>query len=288
MVMARERWIGAGLAAGLALGALVPPAEALPGGEAAAMAPHRAVYDISLARSTPGSGVSDMTGRMVYELAGSACEGYTQNMRFVTRLTNREGEAQVSDLRTSSWEDASGSRLRFNSSQFRDDQLAETTQGDAGRANVSDGVRVELTKPDKKKLDLSGDIYFPMQHSIAMLAAAREGRQVFTADLYDGSEQGEKVYQTSAFIGQRADPGKVPLPEDVEGAQRLAALPSWPISISYYEPGAERTDALPSYELSFRFFDNGVSSRLYIDYGDFAILGELKELTFLEPSECRR
>ena len=40
------------------------------------------------------------------------------------------------------------------------------------------------------------------------------------------------------------------------------------------------------YELSFRFYENGVSSRLYIDYGDFAIRGELKELTFLEEGKC--
>ena len=31
---------------------------------------------------------------------------------------------------------------------------------------------------------------------------------------------------------------------------------------------------------------SGVSSRLYIDYGDFAIRGELKELTFLEEGKC--
>ena len=47
-----------------------------------------------------------------------------------------------------------------------------------------------------------------------------------------------------------------------------------------------RLDALPTYELSFRFYENGVSSRLYIDYGDFAIRGELKELTFLDAGKC--
>ena len=33
--------------------------------------------------------VTAVTGRMVYELTGSACEGYTQNMRFVTRWSIR-------------------------------------------------------------------------------------------------------------------------------------------------------------------------------------------------------
>lgn len=252
------------------------------------LSPHRAVYEITLARSAPGSGVAELSGRMVYELAGSACEGFTQNMRFVTRLTNRDGEAQVSDLRTSSWEDSAGKRLRFNSSQYRDERLEDATQGDAGRAPGSATVRVELTKPEKRKIDLASGVYFPVQHTTALLATAREGRSVFLADLYDGSEKGDKVYQTSAFIGQRAGAGKVVIGKEADAAGVLDALPSWPIAISYYEPGGEKTDALPAYELSFRLFDNGVSSRLFIDYGDFAIIGELKELKLLEANECKR
>ena len=47
-----------------------------------------------------------------------------------------------------------------------------------------------------------------------------------------------------------------------------------------------RSEAVPTYELAFRFYENGVSSKLFIDYGDFAIRGELKELTFLEEEKC--
>lgn len=276
------------LAAGWAALAWTGAAPRADAAEVAGLAPHRAVYDITLSRSAPGSGVADLNGRMVYELAGSTCEGFTQNMRFVTRLTNREGEAQVSDLRTSSWEDAAGKRLRFNSSQYRDERLEDATQGDAGRAPGSATVRVELTKPERKKIDLASGVYFPVQHTTALLASAREGRNVFLADLYDGSEKGDKVYQTSAFIGQHAPAGKVAVGKEADAAGVLDALSSWPIAISYYEPGAEKADALPAYELSFRLFDNGVSSRLFIDYGDFAIIGELKELKLLEVNECKR
>ncbi|MFX7739643.1 DUF1849 family protein, partial [Acinetobacter baumannii] len=70
-------------------------------------APHRAVYDVSLARSAPGSGTSDMNGRLVYELRGSACEGYTQDMRFVTTSSSSDGSEQVNDIRSTSFEDPS-------------------------------------------------------------------------------------------------------------------------------------------------------------------------------------
>jgi hypothetical protein len=67
----------------------------------------------------------------------------------------------------------------------------------------------------------------------------------------------------------------------------LNGLPSWPIAISYFEPGSEKKDAVPTYELGYRFFDNGVSTGLKIDYGDFAIRGDLSAIEMLEPSKCQ-
>jgi len=99
--------------------------------------PHRAVYDITFDRATPGSGVADMNGRMVYEMTGSRCGGYEQNMRFVTRMTNQEGVAQVNDLRTTSFEDLALHRLRFSSSQYENQKLSEASQGSAGPGNGS-------------------------------------------------------------------------------------------------------------------------------------------------------
>ena len=65
-------------------------------------------------------------------------------------------------------------------------------------------------------------------------------------------------------------------------------MPAWPVSIGYFEPGTENKDAVPVYELTFLFFENGVSRKLFIDYGEFAIQGEIKEITFLEPGKCEQ
>ena len=81
------------------------------GTSAVAFRPHRAVYDITFDHATPGSGVADMTGRMVYEMTGGGCSEYAQSMRFVTRMTNQEGVVQINDLRTSSFEDLATHKL---------------------------------------------------------------------------------------------------------------------------------------------------------------------------------
>jgi hypothetical protein len=106
------------------------------------------------------------------------------------------------------------------------------------------------------------------------------------ADLYDGSDSGEKVYSTSAAIGRQAAPGAIKMPALAESGDRLARAPSWPISISYFEKSTSQGDAVPAYEMSYRFHDNGVTSKLLIDHGEFAFRGELSELTFLEASAC--
>jgi envelope integrity protein B len=252
------------------------------------LAPHRAIYELALATTRGGTGVSSVVGRMAYDLTGSACEGYTQAMRFVTRMTNQSGNTVVTDLRSSTWEDGQGKRFRFDSSQYRDDKATEVTVGDAARPSTGNEINVELTKPTKKSLSVSSRVYFPVQHTIALIAAAKAAKSAFRAELYDGSEKGEKVYDTVAAIGRSQAPGgnrKLPL---VKNAERLDGLKGWPVSIAYFELGADRQDAVPVYELSFLMFENGVSRKLHIDYGEFALQGELTEITFHEPSKCEQ
>ncbi len=255
-------------------------------------APHRAIYELSIDGSSAGSGVTSIGGRIVYELTGSACEGYTQNMRFVTVTSNSEGGSQTTDLRTSSWEQVPAQKLRFSSSTYNNDELAEQARGTAQRAGPQDAPSVELAKPEKKSFAVPKPVYFPMQHSAALIQAARSGKSYFSADLYDGSENGAKVYTTSALIGQRVAPGasSIKALAGQKAGTTLEAVPAWPVSISYFaqvtDGQAKHKDETPLYEMSYRFHENGVTSNMRLDYGEYALKGELKELVFLEPSTC--
>jgi hypothetical protein len=261
-------------------------AQTVGAGSAAVLAPHRAIYDMTLDKSRNGSSISAVKGRMVYELTGSACDGYTQSMRFVTEMSSGEGAATTSDLRSSSWEDAAGTRFRFNSTQLRDDKDPELTAGDAKRDGFNAALDVELSQPGKKTMELRAKTYFPVQHSIALLEAAKAGKPVFRADLYDGSEQGQKVYDTNSLIGQPVKAKVHQALARVKNAEKLDGMAAWPVSISYYELDAEKQDAVPVYELGFLYFENGVSRKLVIDYGEFAIRGDLTEITFFDATKC--
>lgn len=266
-----------------ALGFGVQPLSATPVG----LASHRAVYEVSLARTGAASGVDELDGRLVYELKGSACEGYAQSMRFVTR-TSKDGETQVTDLRTSSWEDALSKHLKFSSRNYQNATLSEETEGDAKRADTGAPAKVEIVKPGRGESGLPANVYFPIQHSMAVITAARAGDLMLSADLYDGSESGRKVYATSTVIGLEKKPGSLLFPNLQASGEKLAQTASWPVSVSYYDKGVSKGDIVPNYEMSYRFHDNGVTSEMTIDHGDFAFKGNLKELTFLPEKPCAK
>jgi hypothetical protein len=256
--------------------------------DAVKLAPHRAIYDLTLTNVRNGTGVVSVTGRMAYDLVGSSCEGYTQNTRLVTRIVHQSGSMTVTDLRSSTWEDGEAKRFRFESSQYRDEKATDTTAGDATRNGAAEEIKVELTKPEKRSVFLPKGAYFPIQHTIALIHAAKAGKASFHADLFDGSEKGEKVFDTVSALGRMQPPGANQKLPAAPNAERLDGIRAWPVSIAFYEARSERTDTLPSYEIAFWMFENGVSRKLSIDYGDFALQGDLKEIVFHEPSKCER
>jgi hypothetical protein len=156
-----------------------------------------------------------------------------------------------------------------------------------GRAtrNPDTAVEVKLSQPSHAELNLSSKVLFPTQHSIALMNAALDGEGLLQAQIYDGSEKGQKVYETTAFIGKPVAAGtedKIEAPAKEKG---LAGMLSWPVSIGYFE--SKGGDLTPSYQIDFRLYANGVSRELLIDYGDFTVHGTLSSLEYLKPTECR-
>lgn len=269
----------------LLLGAYSDSTSALAPGGAAKLVPHRAVYEMTLDDSRPASGVAGVRGRMVFEFAGSGCDGYTMNMRLVTRIEAETGRASTTDLRSSTWEEGHGKRFRFNSSHYRGEKLKETTSGDAEREEVESDVEVYVNAPKPKEIKVPGPVLFPTQHSIAILDAAKRGESILQARIYDGSGKGDKVYTTTAFIGNPMKPGVKRPEKRVANDEELEKIESWPVSISYFDN--EEGGETPDYQLSFRYYANGISRDLVIDYGDFAIKGDLSSLEFMPSHDCK-
>src|SRR5471032_863072 len=126
-----KRLTSAVLALGLAAVATHHPAAAAPPADKVLLAPHRAVYDLKLAKSHGGRAIQEVRGRILYDFSGSACEGYQLQFRQVSELDSGEGKPALSDLRSTTWEDGAAKKFRFSSENMLDDKPADTVDGHA-------------------------------------------------------------------------------------------------------------------------------------------------------------
>ncbi|WP_377288551.1 cell envelope integrity EipB family protein [Rhizobium sp. SG2393] len=242
--------------------------------------PHRAVYDLELKDASERSGISGMYGRMVYEFNGSACEGYTVSFRFVTKVDTGE-DSRMTDLQTTTFEDLKNGNFRFLSRSFTDEQLDKEVRGLAH--DDKDGVRVELSAPDKKEVDLA-ESRFPTEHMLDVLDHARRGDTFFESRIFDGSDSGDRTLLTTTMVGKRTKP--VAGEPDAAKAGQFAEAEYWPVTIAYYNDD-KAGDGLPLYRMSFKLYDNGIIRDLTMDYGDFVLSGKLADLEVFKLAECK-
>jgi envelope integrity protein B len=275
--------------AAAAIAAVLTPVAARAQSGAVALAAHRAVYDLRLANARGKSPMQAVRGRILYDFSGSVCEGYALQFRQVSELDSGEGKVTVSDLRATSWEEGAAKRLRFHSQNFFDQQLRETVDGEAERDN--DGVAVKLSQPDGKSFDLKTDLVFPTEHVRRIIAAAREGQTLLELTVYDGSDNGEKVFDTLAVIGRALAPNEH-RPEDATASQQaFQSLKRWPVTISYFDRASKDSkeksgEQTPVYAITFELYENGVSRALMLDYGDFVLSGELTSFEMKDVKPC--
>jgi hypothetical protein len=247
------------------------------------LTPHRVVYDLSLAKAGGTRGMEEARGRIAFDFTGDACEGYALNYRQVTVLQGGETGSRTSDLRTTTFEDADGKTLRFRSESRMDGSVRSTVEGNA---NLGRGRLTIRLKQPAGTVSVPGEVLFPTEHMKRLIRAARAGETTMTIRIFDGSDEGRKVYETLAVIGRRIDPGKAEGLEEAARQEKLLRLPRWPVTLSYFEAGeGERT---PVYTISFELYDNGVSRALRLDYGDFALSGDLQSLDLHSETPCQR
>ncbi|PWB83229.1 MAG: DUF1849 domain-containing protein [Methylocystaceae bacterium] len=261
-----------------AVAAPIAPVDAQP-----LLTPHRAVYDLSLSNSSGSKAPASARGRIAFDFTGSPCEGYVQNFRQITELQPAEGPPRLSDMRSATFEAGDGNDFRFRIETRLDNVQSEDIDGKA-KKKPDAPLAVDLARPKHSRLDLDGQALFPTEHLRHILASARKGENILEAKVFDGSGDGEKVFDTMTVIGKAAT-GSVQ--EKAAQIKPLEETRRWPVSISYFEPG--KKDEQPVYVLSFDLYENGISRALKLDYGDFALTGEMTELSILPATaNCKK
>jgi hypothetical protein len=272
--------------------ALTLASAAAPGlAHAAANAPfmaHQALYELKLLKSRGSATINSANGRILYNFTGSACEGYTSDFRQVSELDSGEGKNTLSDLRSTSWEDGAGKSYRFKIDTRMNDGDPSAIDGIAERDG--DHVTVKLKQPVVKTFTLAGSTVFPTEQIHRIIDAARAGKSVLELSVYDGSDTGEKVYNTLTVIGQPI-PGdrKIAEPDPSTDSNAMKSLTRWPVTVSYYDQSAKPNsgEQTPVYAMSFELYENGVSRSLVLDYNDFVISGTMGKFNVKDSKPCK-
>ena len=282
MIASRKRLsVGtAALCVALCLGALASPGLAegpapAPGKSTAdplvPLVAHRASYTLSLAQSKGSKSPTSARGRLYYEFSGSARDGYSQVFRQMTEIQPAEGATRLSDMRSATFEN--GKDFSFYVKTISDDNAPDIVGGQAVKKK-NDVLDITLNKPTAETIGVDNAVLFPTEHLKRIIIAAKAGQQMLLVKVFDGSDDGKKVYDTTTIIGRPI----VGAADEVHVAG-MDRMRRWPVTISYFENGKKDED--PIYTLGFELYENGVSRSLRFDYGDFSLAGKMSNLELL-------
>ncbi len=248
--------------------------------QAVDIAPHRALYKMSLGSAKQSSGVVAADGSMVFEW-GETCDGWTVEQRYKLSMHYAE-EADV-ELTSNfvTWESKDGLRYRFYQRKMKNGEVEDEVRGEARLDGKGKGGKVEFSKPTASTLDLAPGVVFPTAHTVLLIERAGAGDQFVAAKVFDGAST-ENAVDVTAVIGgpQTAEAGAAESPLKSPYLER----PSWRMRLAFFPADASADE--PDYELGMRLLDNGVSRDMVLDYSDFAIKAKLDKIEAMPKPSC--
>lgn len=241
-----------------------------------AIAPHRALYKVTLARAEPSSEIIDVRGRMGFEWRDD-CDGWAIDQRYLMSFSRASGEGYEVSSKYTTWEAKSGDSYRF---------IVERERGGggeriAGRAVMplplgSGAGKATFTAPRSEEILLGAETLLPTEHTLRLIAEAQQGKRFFRATVFDGSEL-EPGSLVSAVIGAaRSAPPPIDHP--------VLAGEYWPIRLAFFKPG--QAESNPDFEMSVDLLANGIARRMILDYGDIRVAMTLEKLETLDIKAC--
>lgn len=264
--------------------ALVAPAFAAPAFAANAPAPgpvqgsgallaHKALYTLTL-DTAKGNDVVAARGTMGYEVT-DACDGWAVRQRLRMTLTNADGQdiEMASDYAT--WESKDGLKFRFHMRQTTDTAVTSQTDGEAVLQKAGGPGSAHYTTPHDTTSTLPAGTVFPMAHTAAIIAAARDKKHFVSLPLFDGTDENGVQDSFIVVLDWKAPaPGKWPV---------LAPLPSTRVRIAFFDHAP--TAITPTYEVGMRYWENGVADDMKMNFGDFVMNAKMKDFA-PQPRRC--
>jgi hypothetical protein len=239
----------------------------------APLAAHHALYALTLDNGREGDIVA-AAGTMGYEVI-DACDGWAVRQRLDMTVTNSDGQDvhMISDYAT--WESKDGLKLRFHMKQLTDSAVTSQTDGDASLQRRGGPGEVHYTTPHDATVALPAGTLFPMAHTAAIIAAARDGKKFLALPLFDGTDENGAEDSSIAILDWK-QPFQTAWP-------LLSALPSTRVRLAFFDRKPDTVT--PNYQVGMRYWENGVADGMQMDFGDFVMNAKMTEFA-PQPHKC--
>jgi hypothetical protein len=234
---------------------------------------HKALYTLTL-DNAKSSDVIAARGTMGYEVT-DACDGWAVRQRLSMTITNADGQDIEMSSDYATWESKDGLKFRYHMRQTTDTSVTSQTDGEASFQKAGGPGEARYTSPHDSTSPLPAGTVFPMAHTAAIIAAARDKKHFVTLPLFDGTDE-NGVEDSFIVVLDWKPPAQSKWP-------LLSPLPSTRVHITFFDHGPDAVT--PSYEVGMRYWENGVADDMQMNFGDFVMNAKMTEFA-PQPHRC--
>jgi EipB-like len=168
--------------------------------------------------------------------------------------------------------------------QFR--QVSELDTGE-GKKSTSDLRSSTWEGGDAKRFNFTSQNF--LDQNLVDSVDGHAGKTILDFPVFDGSDTGDKVYDTLTVIGRKLATDERKHEDAAATDPKLLGVARWPVTISYFEKGKKQksSEQTPAYAISFELYENGISRALSLDYNEFVVTGTLSSLKIRDSKPCK-
>ncbi len=245
------------------------------------LVPHKALYAIEMIAKRSGSPVINIDGQMYFEVRDE-CEAWTTDHRFKLNYDYADSPPMQITSDFTTYEPFDGESFSFTSNRKRDGEVYQELRGTADY-DEKDGGAVTFTQPADLTYKLPPGSFFPMGHTGALLKSIKDNKKIFTANVFDGSDE-EGPIEISAVIGGAIN-AVAAMPANPAVDTTLVNSKAWRVRMAFFPMSSEDENA--DYEMDIVLHENGIISDMVVDYEDFSVSQKLIALERLDNERCR-
>lgn len=244
---------------------------------------HRALYTLSLNRIIGDSNVADARGVFAVEWT-DRCDGWAVEQSYALHVAYHEQPDQLITSQYSTWEAKDGLSYSFEVETSHGGRRTERVSGTAELDPETHAGAAIFDEPRGLEIALPAGAMFPAAHTEQMLTQAAAGANLWPAIVFDGANVDQPMMINTAF-GAYHDATPVSEAQLASGGQSdLTAVAGWRVQMAFF-PETNAVDE-PEYEINMDLLDNGVARMMQLDYGDFVIDAELRDIEPTAAPEC--